>query len=509
MSETTSRVSRGVVQTSTLGVGILLVAILVAMVNYFGWKYHQRLDWTGSQLYTLSSKTESILAQLDRDVEVVVFMSAGSPVYEMTKELLSRYEVKSPRIRVRELDPARNRAEAERLIEQHSIDRLDVVVFAAGDDRRVVESFELTEYDYTGVQFGQEPKITAFKGEQAFSGALQQLSQNEKPKILLTVGHGERRLDDFSGRGLSAIKEILGKENYEFEEWSPLAQPEVPEGTDLVVIAGPTASFVEPELASLDAYLATGGRLLVLLDPVFSPTGLVELGLEGWLAGYGVSVGRNLVVDPARSVPFFGADTLFIQDYEEHPITKALRQAEIHVVAAGARSVTAGDGPQGFTLTTLLKTSAEGWGESDLVNLRGVRKDEVDLAGPVALGVAVEGEVEAEEDEAPAAGEEEGEEEAEDAEAEAARPKLRLAVFGDVDFAANSQLGNAGNAALLDNALNWLLEREALLGIPPKTPEQVRLSLTTSQIRGVWGLVLALPVLSLALGGLVWWRRRR
>ena len=63
---------------------------------------------------------------------------------------------------------------------------------------------------------------------------------------------------------------------------------------------------------------------------------------------------------------------------------------------------------------------------------------------------------------------------------------MRLVVFGDSDFATNQLLqANVGNAVLLANALNWLVEREALLGIPPKKTEQVRLNLTGAQLRGV------------------------
>ena len=64
---------------------------------------------------------------------------------------------------------------------------------------------------------------------------------------------------------------------------------------------------------------------------------------------------------------------------------------------------------------------------------------------------------------------------------------MRPAV-GDSDFAANQLLqANVPNAVLLANALNWLVEREALLGIPPKKTEQVKLTLTSDEF---WMIVL-------------------
>ena len=69
-----------VLSGSLFGSGVLLAIVLFAITNYFGWKYHQRFDWTESQLYSLSENTENVLAELDRYVEVVVVMSPGGPL---------------------------------------------------------------------------------------------------------------------------------------------------------------------------------------------------------------------------------------------------------------------------------------------------------------------------------------------------------------------------------------------------------------------------------------------
>jgi len=88
--------------------------------------------------------------------------------------------------------------------------------------------------------------------------------------------------------------------------------------------------------------------------------------------------------------------------------------------------------------------------------------------------------------------------------------KWRLVVFGDSDFATNGQLANVGNPTLVANAFNWLLERQNLLGIGPKKPEQVRLTLTPGELAAItWGTMLGLPALAVGAGVLVWARRRR
>lgn len=536
MSERSNASRRRMVGLSTASVGVLLALALLLIVNYFGWKYHTRFDWTGSQLYTLSEKSLNILGDLDRDVEAVVFLSPGDELYDPVMELLARYEAASPRVSVRTLDVEKNPAEAQSLVDKYEITQLNVVVLDSGDDRRVVEGADLAEYDFSGMQFGQGPRLEKFKGEQVFTSAILELAESRKPKILFTTGHGELGVDDATSRGLTSARDLLGRDNFEMEGWASLGQPRVPEGTDLVVIAGPRAGFVEPEVAALRAYLEEGGRLLALLDPVLDAAGALSgTGLEPLLAEYGVVVGQDLVVDPGNPLPFYGAETIFVSSYEEHPITRSLRQTQVPVIFPLARSVQAGDALAEAAVSELLKTTAEGWGEVDLSNLDGVEQGEGDVEGPVPLGVAVavesavagdEGAAEAEDgeasrngdgDEAPDAGSEDSGETAESGSEDGSEPTgaeatagARLVVFGDSDFASNGQLPNVGNAELLVNTMNWLVERETLLGIPPKEPEQVRLSLTGSELRLVSWLVFAiLPGLAVVSGVLVYFRRRR
>jgi ABC-type uncharacterized transport system involved in gliding motility auxiliary subunit len=507
-------------RSSSLWAGVALVVLLAGIVNYFGWKYHQRFDWTASRLYTLSEKSESVLGTLDRDVEAIVLMDTGDELYDPVTELLARYDAASPRFSVRLVDAQKNLLEAQQLVDRLELNRLNVVVLESESGRRVIDAADMADYDYSGMQMGQAPQMSGFKGESAFTGALLDLIESRKPKILFTVGHGELELDDFSPRGLASLRDLLGKDNFEMEEWQLLGQTMVPAGVDLIVIAGPTSTFVPPELALLRSHLEAGGRLLVMIDPTLAETGLVQTGLEGLLADFGVTVGDDIVVDPANPLPFFGAETIFIGSYGDHVITRPLDQAQLPVIVPLGRSVTAAQ-TEGLEIVELLRTSSEGWGETDLTNLDRVELGDADLAGPVPLGVAVERSAE----EAAPAGEEvaaelaapaDGAEPADGPETEPAtdaagdEPTLRLVVLGDSDLASNGQMQSAPNATFIANTMNWLVERETLVAIPPKKPEQVRLSLTGGELRGItWTVLALLPGLALAAGVIVYRQRRR
>ena len=541
---------RRVLARTTLGAGVLLVAALVLIVNYFGWKYWKRFDWTSSRIYTLSEKSRAVVADLDQDVEAVVFMTPGSQLYVPVTELLARYQAASSRIKVRVIDPDRNPAEARRLLDEHQVRNLSSVVLASSDgERRVIEEADLAEYDYSGMQMGEGPQIREFLGEQLFTGAMLELVERRKPKILFTTGHGESAPDDVSPRGLSQAQELLGRDNFEVETWGTLGQGRVPDGTDLVVVAGPQVALLEPELELLTRYLLDGGRVLLLLDPVVGAGGLERSGFGPWLEGYGVRLGEDIVVDPTNPLPFYSAETFFANEYLDHPITEALEDASYPVVFSLARSVGAlerGEDPE-ITVTEIVRSSPDAWGETDLARLDAVARDENDTPGPVGLGVAVEidagaGGAEAdgdgsltviddeEEADAPAAAsaapaaEEDAAAAAVNAAAiegapvapaaaadESGPPRAgRLVVFGDSDFASNAQLAAVGNPTLLLNTLNWLVERENLLEIPPKKAEQIQLNLTRADLSTIYLLVLlALPLASVVAGVGVYLRRRR
>jgi ABC-type uncharacterized transport system involved in gliding motility auxiliary subunit len=478
---------RQLAKTGTLSAGVLLLAALLVIVNYFGWKYYKRFDWTSSQLYSLSDKTRKVLQGLNKDIDFIVFMSPDQQrdLYQPTNELLQRYGSASRRVHVKFLDLEKHPLEAQALSQQYGVTTQGVVV-ASGKDKRVISSADLADIDSTS----GEPRITGYKGEQLFTSAVLQLSEGRKPKILFTTGHGERSLDDRGGNGLALAQELLGRDNFDLSEWASLGQSAVPPGTDLLVIAGPTGSFVQPELDAFSTYLDGGGRMLVLLDPTLAPAGagggLVKTSLEGWLARYGIKAGQDIVVDPTAILPFFGPETIFIKSYGEHPITKAFAGAGVPVLTSLVRSVAAGSAP-GVKVTELMRTSPQGWGETDLAHLDRAGKDAADVAGPVAVGVVAESTLTA-----------------------PGKKAMRLAAIGDSDFAGNQLLqANQANALLLANTLNWLVEREALLGIPPKKTEQVRLTLTADEIHRVYFVAALLPLLAVALGGYVFSRRRR
>jgi ABC-type uncharacterized transport system involved in gliding motility auxiliary subunit len=478
-------------------VAVVLAVALTMMVNWLGSRHYVAADWTSSKVYSVSDKTRNILADLDEEIRVVVFMTPASSMFDQVSELLKRYQAASDKITVEYIDPDKEPLKTRQLAEQFGISIADTVVFTYGDRTKYVTSDQMAEYDYAGMQYGQPPTIRAFRGEEQFTSAILSLVAPDVPKVYFVTGHGEASLTSGGGpteRSLAILQESLKRENIEAED-TALLGGNVPEDADLLVIAGPTRAFTEVEVQALNAYLDAGGRLLVCLDPLIEPGGTMRpTRLEAFLADRGVDVGDDLVVDPSRRLPFYDLSAVYLTDFPSHPVTQGLEG--IAVLFTVTRSITPTEASGGVRLA---ETSADGWGESNLDQLlagQPVAKDDADTSGPVAVGVALEG---SPADPTPVTSED----------ASAGGDRYRLLVFGDSDFLTDFEISNAGNLTLAMNAINWLVVRELALGIAPREIEKVSLFLSQQQLRTILLItLLVMPGTAIILGLLVWRKRR-
>ncbi len=468
---------------SNTALAIVLAVVLVGMLNWLAnWRY-RRWDWTSSHLYSLSEKTMNVLKGVAKDVRVVVLMTPSTPLFDETKELLQRYQAASPRVKVEFIDPQRDPLRTKALAQEFAVSTANTVVFASGDRKKYVTSDQLADYDYSGMQMGQAPRMKGFKGEEQFTSAILGVVNPKVPKVYFTTGHGEHDPDAMGQDGYSQLRDALKRDNLEVQKTS-LLSGSAPADCDLLVIAGPTAPFADAEKAALKGYLDKGGRALVLLDPVLGNRSRPS-GLEDLLKGYGVEVQNDLVVDPGRRLPFFDLSAVYVADFRSHPVTEGMQG--LAVLLPVARSVTTTAAP-GATSSILLTTSDQGWGQRNLaLNAAGQLelKKAMGDPSPASLGVAAQSDKDKEKG-------------------------WRMVAFGNSAFAENAQVANAGNVNLADNAVNWLVQREEALGIAPRTAEQVQLFLTAGQMRRILLISLVgLPACAIALGVAMWWRRRR
>jgi hypothetical protein len=465
---------------------IVLAGALFAGLNWLGGRHWWRGDWTSTGVYSLTDTTKKVVAGLKDTVKVTVFMRRESRLYQPVSELLDRYRRLSDKLEIEFLDPIRNPARARQLVEQFAV-RQSTVVFQSGTKKKYVEEDKLADFEFAGPMGGAQ-EIRAFKGEAAFTSAILDVTESRSPKVYFTSGHGEPGMESGErGRGFSELKQALERQNRTVGTWSSLGKSDLPSDATVVIVAGPRAPFLEPEIGALTKFLAGGGRVLVMADPVLPTPGSPpsDFGLGGLLAAYGLKLDSDIVLDLDRAIPQVGPETFVVDSFGPHPIVQSLSGESLNVVFPLARSVSkTASPPAGYSETMLLQTTPAAWGETSLDKLDQVKKDPADIPGPLALGMAVAG-------------------------SDAKKPLGRLVVFGSSGLAANGPFANPGNANLVLNAVSWLAGQERTIGIAPKTMELASVTMTRAEVWRV-GLaaVLGMPLFAILLGVWVWYRRR-
>jgi ABC-type uncharacterized transport system involved in gliding motility auxiliary subunit len=456
--------------TSAIVSTALGIAIL-GMLGFLAERYNQRFDWTSERVHTLTDQSLQVLEGLDRDVMATAFLreieAAG------LKALLDRYDAASPRFRYEFADPnARPDLVQSMGVDEEGLSR-GLVHLAMGD-----ESVDLTELN--------EEKLT---------NALVSLSRTSDKKIYFLAGHNERVVegDDADGKeGFAQAALALRNENYQVATLLVAQVGDVPEDADALVIAAPTRPLPPEEISAIQRYLDRGGSVFVMVDPRAN-TNLAEV-----VADWGIDVGNDIIVDLQLAFfqqymsPFAGAYAA------EHPITRKMGEQRTPTLFHLARSVQVAEGA-GDDFEAIVFTGDRSWAERDLDRL--VRESkfqyepESDLIGPVSVMVAGE---------LPAAA-------AEDAADGGERPRGRLVVVGDADFASNEFiLRYGGNRDLFVNAINWLLGDVEAISVRPHQARASRFTGSEEDVRAIQYLSLfVLPESIAILGVIAWWSRRK
>jgi ABC-type uncharacterized transport system len=271
---------------------LILLGVLFILVNYLSSRHYVRKEMTAQHFTEVSEQTKKVLASLQKPVQVIVFYDPSHALQEPVRDLLKEYEKYSSNLKIEYLDPMQDPARTEMVAKDLGLDTANLVIFKSEDKTKHLAETELAEYDYETLQLGEPPRLKAFKAEQAFTSAILNVTQESSPKIWVVSGHGEKELEGTDPIGLAEMKKTLDQQNMAAESVTLLDKPEIPADVKLVILAGPSRRLTDNELALLERYLAAGGRLLAMLDP------LTDTGLEPLLEKWGILLGNDVVVDP-------------------------------------------------------------------------------------------------------------------------------------------------------------------------------------------------------------------
>lgn len=475
---------------------IMIVTAIVVMINMIVAKLptqYTQIDVTDNQLYTIGEKTKELVSGLDKDVTLYYICENGSEDDTILR-MLEKYEGLSSKIKVVQKDPVVNpsftTAYTDETVPNNS------VIVECGSRYKYISYNDMyeTSVDYTTYSM----QTTAYDGEGQVTSAIDYVSSDNLPKMYVLQGHHEVTLSD-------SLKARIEKSNIETQELSLLTEETVPLDCDILMIISPQNDFSDEETEKILNYLDQGGKVFLTSDY----TGTEMPNLDRILTHYGLTRNQGLVVESDGSHYYPQRPTYLIPQFVSNEITSTMISENRLVLMPFAQGITVGDAPRdGVNVSELLTTSDSAYAKVN-VNSDQIAKEDGDIDGPFALGVAVTEKIEAA-DTSTADTSTEG---TADASTDTATDKeAKLIYFSTSNLLNDTMDGitSGGNYDLITSALSWLGGEAAAVSVEAKSLAYTPLVTTASDVN-LWGVILigVIPAATLLVGIIVWVRRKR
>jgi len=481
---------------SDFAVSVACACVLFLMANVYAYRHDVIFDVSSARFYSLSPVTKKMLAGLDKKVKVYVVLyrlrTRKGLIYEYTKKLFDQVTNLTDNVTVQFLEPFSRKA--ERLRKRYGITEYhEALIFECGERTKAVPVSEdgrplavLKEKDRRASFLDEKaPEIEAYKGENVFYLAVNEVTSERKQQIIFLEGHGERSITEYTPYSLSELSNELSRLNYVVLTAS-LRQGEVPV-CDTLVIAGPRTKFADWEVELIKRFLRErNGSLIYFAEPILKDYSVSEAGLAGLMSSYGIDMQNDFIILYAEQLkthlPEISSDT-----YGYHPITKSFTNERVLMTSVRSlREGTCSD-PRMDVVSLLAVTSGLHytlWGETRLgLKTRSVQLDARDHTSPFDI-IMLAG----------------------------PREKFdtpRIIVFGDVDVASNKLLRKGNNKRFLLNCFNWSLRRKEVDVVEPRKFDYIKIDVSDELMANIaYLVVVCLPGFILLYGVLVLIRRR-
>ncbi len=425
---------------------LILIAALLGIYQLAA-RYPAQWDTTQNALNSLEQGSVDVLHQLDEPLTLTVYIAEQDAqmgdVRKWVREFVALYQRYKPELRLVFVDPVKE-PEATR----HSGIR--------GNGEMVVE------------YAGRKEHLTTLN-EQTLTSALLRLAHGKQQLLMYVNGHGERKLDGAANHDLGEFGQRLTQNGYRIAPLNLTIAQDVPDNLGVLVITQPQSKLFPGETTKLLRYLERGGNVLWLLDA--EPL----RGLEPVAEQLGLALSPGIVFDPAAQDMNAPSDWTLGTGYAPHAITQNF---DLITVFPYARALGLEE-DSAWQRHILVEGAMNGW-----VSTRHNAKFDkyADVPGPVNLALALQRNVNEREQ--------------------------RIVVVGSGSFLSNAYSGNGGNLDLGMNMVNWLSGEERLITLAPRATQDATLTFSRTQLIVLSvGLLFALPLLLIAVGGWLWWRR--
>jgi hypothetical protein len=496
---------------SILQITLLLVAVVC--LNYISSHNYTRADYSRAADYSLSSWSVNYLKseemkKRERPVKWIMVFRRSSPIYERVRVLAEEYERKSGgKIELEVIDPIRATDRAQQFAAAYNLKLVrDMILIDARptDDAPVIREVQtgtaalnphitlaLVEEMITyAVDENGQRRPDKFRGEDLLTARLVE-SIEGKPRNLLFLADKSRIDTDGENSPWSNLSSILRYQNIQITPINLAGLKEIPSDAHGVVMVAPKYDFTEEEIATLEAYWnKPRSAMLILLE-----SGECPPRLKTFLRSKGVTPRNDRIItkDATRVITAakgnFTQGISFLKDLEGQSAVFEGASSSIDVRENADDLMVRKLSPM-----PLIQVMDGYWGESDFGNQTeqshaGETFDPIrDNAAPLYIAAAVT---------RGAANDD-----------RFAADTSRMVLITNTDFL-ESNRQRAENMDFLASASNWLVMRESLVGLLPRSIGTYKLPLLQAQVTFMNRLNLIFtPLAFLLIGGLIYSSRR-
>ena len=485
--------------------GTGLLAAVTIVVNLFGRHIGGRIDLTPGSSFTLSRATKRLMGTLPDLVTIKLFATAALPpevafLKRDVDDLLRDYRAAGRgKVKLVVVDPL---ADSAALREARSLGIPPVQFNVLGrSELQVKEGYLGLAIRYADgvktVPFVQQTNDLEYR----LTSDIRALTHTDKAAIAL--GEISDPVAIRGRRSFDGLREQLER-TYDVRSFV-LSDSAIAPAVRVIAVAGTPDSLTRPQLERLRGFLERGGGLLLMAGGMqLSAQGqpFATSRLVGWnelLKPYGVSIASDMVYDLASNVQV-GVPAQFGQVLVPYPLWLRALSTKASPVNADldaallpwSSQLDTTHAPHG-TVTPLLVTTRAGGVQETMAMIDPAREFSRDslrtrLVALLANPAQVTGDT--------AKG----------------RPRGRVVVVGSSDFASDRYARNAPeNLVLAANAVDWLAQDEALIGIRSKNRAPPPLVFTSTTLHGAakYGNIIGVPLLLVVAGMVRLWRRRQ
>jgi ABC-type uncharacterized transport system involved in gliding motility auxiliary subunit len=430
------------------------IALLVAAVALYqlAARHPMQWDFTQSASNTLGDSSVDVLQQMPGEIRLTVYATAQDAnvgdIHKLIHDFVALYQRYKPDITLTFVDPVKQPEEARKVNIQANGEML--------------------------VQYGGRVEHLTVLSEQALTGALLRLAHSKDKLLMYLDGHGERKLDGIANHDLGEFGKRLQQNGYRLSSLNLTIAQDVPGNASMLLITQPQIDLLPGEVDKLLRYVAQGGNILWLVDaePLH--------GLEPLAEKLGLLLSPGIVIDPAAEEMRAPANWALAAGYPPHPVTHNFNLITVFPFARAIGS----EENETWQRTTLVEAAPRGWVSSRTAQDKPRFDKNHDVPGPATIALALQRDVD--------------------------ERNQRIVVVGSGSFLANAYSGNGGNIDLGINMVNWLANEEKLIATQPRAVKDSAITLSKTRLAIIsGGFLLAVPVLLMLVGGVLWWRRRQ